>query len=216
MTKLSDIFKEWEMAMKQRGVTDRFVADGKVDENEYQHIVWLLRETNDYERGNLAELINNSIQNPREHKRYWKTPNTHYKMALAVAGLLYPQKKPQELKALQRLALKHAAVVNVKKTKGKESANIDEIVEFLNKDKAFVKQEIEVLKPKVVIVGGMKSIKRIREIMIELFDLEQKEEDIYYSKSLNAIFLATSHPAYPAIKHNEWIDFFQRVSKEYL
>jgi len=216
MLKLSSIFKEWEKAIKRRGVTDRFVPDGIIDENQYQNIVWVLRETNDYEKGNLAELINDCIENPQAHKKYWKTPSTHYKMALAVAGLLYPEKKIDDLKTLKRSALKHAAIVNMKKTKGGRNSNIDEIIKFLDEDKAFVKQEIEALKPKVVIVGGMKTVNRIRATMIKLFDLKQKEKDVYYSKSLNAIILATYHPAYTAIKYEVWIDFFQKVSKKYL
>jgi len=176
--------------------------------------VWLLRETNDYS-GKLHELIRKCIQNPKEHKKYWKTPNTHYKQSLAIAGLLHPELSYRELKKMKKKALVHAAVVNIKKTSGKSTANIDQIIDFLKNDRAFIKEEILMLKPKVVIVGGMKSVKRIRNEMIALFDLEKIDEDLFVSKADNIYFIATYHPSYPAIKHQIWAESFQNIARKY-
>jgi len=211
---METLFDRWKTHLKQRGINEKFVEDGIIDKEKYRNIVWLLRETNDYS-GKLHQLIRECIHNPKEHKKYWKTPNTHYKQSLAIAGLLHPDLSYQELEKMKKKALLHAAVVNIKKTSGKRTANIDQIVDFLKNDKLFIKEEILLLKPKVVIVGGMKSVKRIRNEMIALFDLVKIDADLFISKENNIYFIATYHPSYPAIKHQIWTERFQHIARKY-
>jgi len=212
MNSMDTLFERWKNALYERGVKDIFVQDGIVDETKYSNIIWLLRETNGYS-GHLAKLIKKCILDSASCKNYWKTPSTHYKMALAVAALRHPDRPIDDIKKMKKSALLHAAVVNIKKTEGTEKSNIDEIVSFLKQDQMFIKEEVKLLKPKVIIVGGMKSIKRIYRIIFELFELEKIEDDIFFSKSLNAYVISTHHPAYTGIKYNEWIRKFQYIGK---
>ena len=207
------LFDKWRAHLKEQNINEKFVEDGIIDKEKYRNIVWFLRETNDYS-GKLHQLIRECIQNPKEHKKYWKTPNTHYKQSLAIAGLIHPDLSYLDLKKMRKEALLYSAVVNIKKTSGKSRANIDQILNFLKNDKKFIKEEILQLKPKVVIVGGMKSVKRIRSEIIELFNLEKIDTDLFVSKENNIYFIATYHPSYPAIKHQEWSEMFQNIARK--
>jgi uracil-DNA glycosylase len=206
---LERLFEEW-----QKETEGTFVKDGVIDEKHYAHIVWLLRETNDF-GGNLADLIKDCIENRANHKKYWKTPQTHYKKSVAVHALLHPEQSNEEIKKHKTEALKRAAVVNIKKTPGKETSEYDEILRYLKKDFSFIKTELEILEPKVVIVGGMKNKKRLSKTIREGFGLKKLEDHIYRSNN-GTIFLETHHPSYPKIQWDEWIDFFKYAGKKYL
>ena len=208
------LFAKWREHLKERNINEKFVEDGIIDKENYRNIVWLLRETNDYS-GKVHQLIRECIHNPKEHKKYWKTPNTHYKQSLAIAGLLHPDLSYREIKKMKKTALLHAAVVNIKKTSGKNKANVDQILNFLKNDKSFIKEEVLLIKPKVVIVGGMKSLKSIRNEIIKLFNLDKIDTDLFVSRENNIYFIATYHPAYPAIKHQEWTEMFKNIAREY-
>ncbi len=211
---MEQLFNEWEKHLRKRGIKDELAKDGIVDSENYKNVVWILRETNGFDR-DLTTLIKDSIENPKKHSKYWKTPGMHHKASLAVAGLLHPTLSIEDVKKMKKSGYRYAAIANIKKTKGKESSNIDEIVSFFKEDKGLLKRQIEMLKPKVVIVGGMKTIKRIRNGMISLFDLEEKESDVYFSKELNAYFIATYHPSFREIKFEDWITYFQDLSQRY-
>ncbi len=209
------LFQKWEKAYKEKSINKPFVKDGIVDKDKYKGIVWLLRETNDYD-GNLANLIKDCINHKENHKKYWKTPQTHYKESIAVYSLLNHSSPNNEIKKYKIDGLKYAAVVNIKKISGDNKSDYEEIVEHLKTYKSFLQKEIELLNPKVVIVGGMRGKKRIKNILTELFELKEKEKFIYKSNSHDILFLETYHPSYSAIKWDDWINFFKKVGKNYL
>jgi hypothetical protein len=212
---LEPLFQKWENAYKEKGINKPFVKDGIVDEDNYKGIVWLLRETNKYE-GNLANLIKDCIYNRKNHNIYWKSPQTHYKESLAVYALLNYNLSNNEIKKHKIDGLKYGAIVNIKKISGDNKSDYEEITKHLKIYKSFLQKEIELLNPKVVIVGGMRGKKRIKKILTELFKLEEKEKFIYKSRSHDILFLETYHPSYSLIKWDDWINFFKKVGKDYL
>ena len=116
--KLEKLFNEW-----QKKVKGKFVKDGVIDINNYKNIVWLLRETNDYE-GDLAFLIKDCIENNKDsHPKYWKTPQTHNKQSLAVYSILHSDLPNKQIREHRKDGLKYAAVVNIKKTLGFNTSN---------------------------------------------------------------------------------------------
>jgi len=208
--KLNDLFGRW-----QKEIDGKFVRDGIIDENNYKNVIWLLRETNGFS-GNLSELINSCIYDKSNHENYWKTPRTHFKQSIAVFALLNPGLTNSKIKKHKIDGLKYSAVVNIKKISGGKTSNIDAIYKHLVRYFPYLKEEIEILEPKVVIVGGMKGKKRIRKKLIDGFHLKKLESfkvgTIYKSES-GAIFLEVYHPSYPGINWDDWIDFFKYVGK---
>jgi hypothetical protein len=47
-----------------------------------------------------------------------------------------------------------SAVVNVKKSKGKKSSNLVEIENYAKKDKEWIRQQVAMIRPDIVICGG--------------------------------------------------------------
>ena len=171
-------------------------------------MVWILKETNDLRYG-LHKYILDKIIQKKPSKNF--RPQTFYKIGVATAALLWPHASKKELKAKKRHTLRHIAVINMKKSPGTAKADIDTIVELLKKDADFLKRQLELLKPRVIVVGGMKSSRRIKKELIDMLRLEKVEgkKDLYYSPMLNAHLISTHHPAYTKLTYKKLIDEFR-------
>ena len=90
-------------------------------------------------------------------------------------------------------ALKKIAVVNVKKSEGKSGSSWDELVEVVKRDKDFIRREIEIIKPNVLVCGNNASL--LHTIYSDkLTELEQLKRKLY-CRIENMLIIDFYHPA---------------------
>lgn len=87
--------------------------------------------------------------------------------------------------------IKSIAVVNVKKSHGTNTSNYENLVEYADRDKEYIKTEIELIKPKVILCGNNCSL--LRKAYPEM-NLNELNEDHYLIFN-DTIILDYYHPA---------------------
>ena len=157
MRKINDLFNEWEKLVKEEG-SDHFVPDGVISEEHWKQanrkILFILKETNNY-RYNVAELIN-TVVTTKEKKPLWQRPTFHNIGRWAYGLLNYPESvNSYDLAHKHRkYSLLSCAFINVKKTTGTSVSKKKEIEASAEKYKYFLKEQIELLQPDVIVFGG--------------------------------------------------------------
>jgi len=184
---MNELFKEWEKSYRENGIEAKFVKDGIVNKEHYKNIVWILKETNDYENP-LNELVNDRVINNKK-SMMWKGVTWH-NIGRGTAKLLNPNLNIKEADKIWKKSLLHIAVMNIKKTTGKASSNWDEIVDFAKNYSEFIIKELELLNPKIVVLGG------IKDALKNILSLQHQNKNIYSSEKFpNTIFIEAYHPA---------------------
>jgi hypothetical protein len=80
-------------------------------------------------------------------------------------GLDYDQVVSSETKQERRIALMSSAILNIKKSNGKPTSRIKDICGYVKEDKELLREQISMIKPDLVICGGVwKAIEEIWRI----------------------------------------------------
>ena len=141
------LFSEWQ---EKRKYND-FIKDGVFCEEEYVKqplkILYVLKEANWNGSVNLCEWI---LSEPKSG--YWRTWNNIARWTKAlIEGGEYPQYVSKTDKSYW---VKKIAFLNLKKVGGGAKANKDEISEYAIRDKKFIKEQILLYNPDVIICCG--------------------------------------------------------------
>lgn len=143
-----DLFEEWKA---NRGYSS-FMADGLFDERKWKKqsvkILYVLKEAN-WENGNrdLCEYLL-SEKSPT----YWKTWNNIVRWTQAIqCGGEYQR---EITKADKTKWLKKIAILNIKKVGGGARANNEQIREYGQRDAVYIKRQIELYQPDIIICCG--------------------------------------------------------------
>lgn len=141
------LFTEWQNDNKYL----YFIRDGIFCEEEWNRqplkILYVLKEANWTGSVNLCEWL---LSEPA--KNYWKTWNNIARWTKAlIAGGEYPQKVS---KADKSYWLKKIAFLNLKKVGGGSRANDGEIRNYAIRDKEFIKRQIILYNPDIIICCG--------------------------------------------------------------
>lgn len=151
------MIKELEKKLFERWRNEQnypnFMADGLFDEETWngQHIkiLFVLKEAN-WPDGDI-DLCEYLLSEP-EHSGYWKTWNniTRWTQAIRTGGD-YPH---TITKADKTACLKTIAALNIKKVGGGARAKDEEIRCYGKKDGKFIKEQIELYQPDIIICCG--------------------------------------------------------------
>ena len=115
---------------------------------------------------------------------------TWHNIGRGTLKLLNPNLDIKEADKIWKKSLLHIAIMNIKKTTGKASSDWDEISKFTNDYQKFIIEEIKLLNPKIVVLGGTFSFLK------NILKLKQIENNKYSSELFdNVIFLKVYHPA---------------------
>lgn len=79
-------------------------------------------------------------------------------------------RKMKEYRAVRDALLSRMAVVNIKKSNGAKSSDMKDIMSYAEWDKAFLKEQIELINPTVIVCGG--TYEMLRHIYPELGEIE--------------------------------------------
>ncbi|WP_078543531.1 hypothetical protein [Litchfieldia alkalitelluris] len=183
--KLADLYSKWT-------TSDHFVSGGVVDEEKYHSskvkVLMLLKEVNDpyqTENWSLVDLIQDQIQLKRNFPVWKRAGEWNY-------GLQHNW--PYYVEASQNFAegLSSIATTNLKKSGGTGESNMEDIMTHAKEQLDLWTQEIEIMKPDLVICGGTYSI------VAELLALQNQVSPAgtNYGKALNTTFIDFYHPAY--------------------
>lgn len=92
------------------------------------------------------------------------------------------------------------AIANCKKESGSSTISNEKLSKHIEDYADFIKQEIEILDPDIIVCGGGSSI--IKDFVKENIytDIERVNSWIYYSKQHNKVVINSYHPSYGYIK----------------
>ena len=143
------LFEEW------RAVRPAFVADGVVDESAYlaskTRLLFVLKEVNDPDGGNW---------DLREFMRSGGRPQTWNNVARWIEGIRnlsseIAWKQLESIDEQRRIsALQSVAAMNLKKTPGGHTTNLEELNKVAAEDRQFLNRQFNLYDPDIVICCG--------------------------------------------------------------
>lgn len=172
------MIKEQEQALFARWKSERgyqyFISDGIFDEAEWNKqaykILFVLKEAN-WENGN-ADLCEFLLS--EESSSYWKTWNN---IARWIKALLEQGEYPRNVsKADKSFWLRKVAAMNLKKVGGDAVAENDTIREYAQADRVYIKEQIELYQPDIIICCGRGNGKNADILHDIIFDSSQVSE----------------------------------------
>lgn len=165
-----ELFSRWKA---ERGYKE-FISDGILDETEWSKqeykILFVLKEAN-WENGNvdLCEFLLSECS-----PSYWKTWNN---VARWTKALLVQGEYPRYLsKSDKSYWLRKVAAINLKKVGGNAVAEDKIIREYAEKDKAYLKEQIELYSPDIIVCCGRGTGKNADILHDIVFDVSQVSE----------------------------------------
>ena len=172
--RLSALFVRWKEFYRQNGLDpEMFFGDGIIDEAKYskakKKILFILREINE-SGGDLTELI-------RQGHRH----NVVSQLSQWAAGILNDFPEYEEIDRDQQTkaeTLESVALLNLKKNTGETALMPRPFDGFSLMDKSFVVEEIDVIKPEIII-----SCNVITELVWAL-DLDEVKCEVSYPNNV--------------------------------
>ena len=192
MEKLANLFEEWRLSRDE--YQNNFAPDGIINEIEWEatnpKIMLMLKETNDY-NDDVCKLV-------REVWEGTKYPiwNNIARWTYGISNIrdgYYPAfveaNRPENMKK----SVMKIAIMNLKKTTGGGSSDMEIIQEYALRDKSFISRELELIKPKVVICGSTFDI--VKKIFGSENFHEVEGSDGYLFRFGEIVFINYWHPA---------------------
>lgn len=202
---LNDLMKIWKNKKpssdgKINHSKNVFIPDGIVSEEHWNKsdikILFVLKEaySKDKKWNNLLGYINDGAEN---HKMWKRISEWCY----GIFNTTTDKIPPYDEACNHMDILKSIAVLNIKKSAGKESSNGDEIREYALFDREEIKEEIRLINPDIIVCGGTFSV--FDEIYDGLYT-EKNKLWYYYSEKLcdnNVLIIDYYHPSnhYPKL-----------------
>ncbi len=99
-------------------------------------------------------------------------------------------RKMKEYRSVRDSLLSRIAVVNIKKSSGAKSSDWNDIMSYAKSDKELLKEQIELIKPTVIVCGG--TYEMLRHIYSELKEMERSSNGATMLRNIKVI--ASCHP----------------------
>ncbi|MBO5371277.1 MAG: hypothetical protein J6A75_01005 [Lachnospiraceae bacterium] len=168
--KEQELFREWK---EQQGYP-YFISDGLMDESEWNQqkckILFVLKEAN-WEGAN-ADLCEFLLS--EKSSEYWKTWNNIARWTKAVLEGGDYQKSVS--KADKSYWIRKIAAMNLKKVGGDSVAEDDTIRSYAQRDKSYLKRQITLYEPDIIICCGRGEGKNADILHDIVFDLDEVSE----------------------------------------
>jgi len=217
-----NIIEEQEEALltQWKGQKSNWVKDGAVDPEIFAasspKVLYILKEANGgkekkWKGGDLRVFLN--------HADRWQTWNTVARWQYAIANLKEEidwQKVDYISKAFRKKMLKSAAVINLKKEPGNRQSNMEEIKASAQKDLDFIKSQISIYKPDIVICGGTGDIVKELKLLGSFSKWEKSKRDVEYWNINDTTILNYRHPGVRTSKQKLFWDVVHTLREVYL
>lgn len=152
---MNKLFSEWKNRESHKGKL--FITDGIIDDNNWANsetkVLFLLKEAYDSKRVEGSWDLTALIRRKKVSGRTFKP------MAQWAYGVQCVLKK-HEISPFKEegdditLALLSSAVVNLKKSSGKNKSNSENLSIYVDEDWDLISKQIQIIKPKIIICGN--------------------------------------------------------------
>lgn len=160
-SQLNSLMAEWSAAHKERG-WKCFISDGIVDSVAYEcaspKICFFLKEA--YSKNNDTDWSLTEWLADGAMTRMWGTV-AEWAYGITHTTPDYIPHKPQLSYAEKTELLKAVAVANVKKSNGDVQSDYGDLMHYATTDQAFLKRELEIISPTVIVCGNNSSLLRL-------------------------------------------------------
>lgn len=156
---MNELFSEWKKKDLHKG--NLFITDGIIDDNHWVFsevkVLFLLKEAYDSKRVEGSWDLSTLIRRKKVSGRTFK-PMAQW--AYGVQGVLknYEILPFQEDGAAVELALLSSAVVNLKKSGGKNKSSSKNLSMYVDEDWDLLSKQIKIISPRIVICGNTWSL----------------------------------------------------------
>lgn len=141
----------------------------------------------------ITKEANNPTQNSGDFRKWWSEElyGIHaHRIGTWAYGLLNKFPPLDNLtNKLKHESLQKVAFINLKKTGGKSTSNKSEIIIYLEKNKEFLKEQINIINPNII-VGGIS----YSDVWEKLFDSDLKQDNKLL-KYKNTTIIDFYHPS---------------------
>lgn len=204
------------------------IADGIIDFEKYSNstfkILWILKEPYDHFDKSKKAFgggwhIREAINTKTNFNQFVGGKRTFSKMIYVnygiQNGLLRKEMKPVEKTPEMLEALKSSAYINIKKIPGQTSSTPKVIQQFYNKDKEIILQQIDTIKPNIIICGGTFNL------LVNDLKLKQivKHNSVSYVSTEKFIIIRAYHPSYRVgttkVSEEQYCNDIVTVAKNY-
>jgi hypothetical protein len=186
------LFARW------KGEKSNWVKDGAADPDTFAasdpKVLYILKEVNGrkekkWEDGDLRQLLKDATR--------WQTWNNVARWQYGVEHLnedINWKKVDYISTSSRRSLLKSIAVINLKKEPGSQQSDMNEIKAAAQKDLDFIKEQIDIYKPDIVICGGTGEIVKELRLLGTFTKWVKSERDIEYANMKGMTILNFKHP----------------------
>ena len=196
MDQFEKLFEEW--IESQEEYKNSFAKDGIIDEPEWQQtspkILFIMKETNGFS-GDLRELIRDKSNQNQFYDNFWHNIG-RWGYGINNCGqceLSYPSYTEANKDENKIKAIKGAAIINLKKSKGGGSADNDKVKEAALRDQRLIVREFDLIEPNIVVCGNIFDI--VRQVLgYDTFAEVPDSDEILYVRQ-NVLFINSYHPA---------------------
>lgn len=158
---LTMLMAEWNSTHKERGWKS-FISDGILDSSAYEQAVpkicFFLKEA--YSKDNNADWSLTEWLAGGAMTRMWGTI-ADWAYGITNTTTDYIPHKPQLSHAEKTESLKAVSIVNVKKSNGAVQSDYDDLLRYASTDQVFLKRELDILNPSVIVCGNNSSLLRL-------------------------------------------------------
>lgn len=161
MNELDALMTEWASSHRQRG-WKTFISDGFVDEELYLQsspkICFFLKEAYSKDEGddwNLTAWLSGGAMT-----RMWGSV-AEWTYGIRGTTISHIPAKPSLSDAQKTALLKTISVMNVKKSNGSVQSNYADLLQYAQSDQHYLRRELELLNPDVIVCGNNSSLLRL-------------------------------------------------------
>jgi len=180
--------EKWERHYKDLGIdSSRICCDGIFDDGEWENvnkkILFIMKEVNNWEGGDLKTLFENGPKYPM-----WHT------ISRWAGGILnnFPEFEEIDKWSARKENIKKIASINLKKTSGGPSSDMSIINAYAHMDKELLLEQIDEIQPSIVVACGT------FESVIWLLDLKVNPDKPYecpvFEETRNIWVIPWVHP----------------------
>lgn len=160
-TELDNLMTQWAESHRNKG-WHNFISDGTVNAAVYEtsspKICFFLKEAynRDYDKSwSLTDWLAQGAMT-----RMWSTA-AEWCYGIKYTTRTAIPKKPDLSNSEKTNLLQSVAIVNVKKSNGNVRSDYNDLLRYAIDDKKYLKHELDILKPKVIVCGNNSSLLRL-------------------------------------------------------
>ena len=204
-TETKKLFDEW----KKEATHSPFVTDGVMRPEQWfsQEVrpLFLLKEA--YGGDCDWDLAKDHVLTDAKVRPIWKRISLWAKGILNTGSVYMEPFDPdsQDIKNFNNPYLNQIAAINVKKYNGKKQSDYKEICHYAEKDKQFLKKQLELCDPTIIICGYTS---KALEIILENDFRKISNNDLFYMVELNGHPVTVIDYWHPANQYPEIMNYY--------